>query len=743
MVKVLCNDTGQQLIPTMMKDLMRDEYPASPKHSLIKGDKRRIFAFLVTFALCVLFSQHLFASVSTAPLTPNQHPHAVTDIFTTDEDVPLTENVLTNDSDPEGSPLHVTAETKATDHGQVVIHADGTFTYTPDANFHGEDTFNYRVCDDETPTNACCNGTVKITVVCKQDPPLANPDAFSTNEDTQLVVNCFCVLDNDVDPDGEPLTAVLGQTTQHGTLVFNPNGTFTYMPNLNYNGIDTFTYYANDGKDNSAETLVTITVIPVNDPPVAANDAIVTNEDTAIDIPVLSNDSDVDNVLTGSMIKIVTQPAHGVLVVNTSTGKVRYTPAANYYGGDSFTYKLKDTGGAFSNVATVSITVNPVNDAPVAVPDQATTPEEVPVVISVLDNDTDVDNPISTATVTVASNPAHGSVSVQPDGRAIEYSPEKDYNGTDTFTYTVTDAGGATSAPGAVTIIVTPVNDAPVAMDDAATTNENTPVGIPVLDNDFDVDDVIDPSSLAIVTAPQHGTVSINPSTGIVTYTPQQNYVGNDSFSYTVEDPSGAVSAPATVTISVINVNLPPVAVDDAIVHSSILPVSIDVLDNDYDPDNSKEELTIVSVTTPTKGSARIAGREIVYTPEGTNSTTVTFTYKISDPDGLTDEAVVTIEYEFKELIVSQGFSPNGDGNNDFWYIQGIEGYPTNIVKVYDRWGLLVYQKSGYENSNSPWDGRGNVGQFNGKLVERGTYFYILEPGGGLSALNGYVVVIR
>jgi gliding motility-associated-like protein len=268
-------------------------------------------------------------------------------------------------------------------------------------------------------------------------------------------------------------------------------------------------------------------------------------------------------------------------------------------------------------------------------------------------------------------------------------------------------------------------------------------VGIPVLANDFDVDDVIDPSSIVITTNPQHGTVSVNPSTGIVTYTPQTDYVGDDSFSYTVQDPAGLVSAPANVSIEVIDVNLPPVAVDDLTTHSSVVPVTIDVLANDYDPDNDKSELSIVSVTNPSVGSVNIVNGQIVYTPEGTLSSTVTFSYTITDPEGLTDDAVVTIEYIFRELIVSQGFSPNGDGNNDTWYIQGIESYPNNIVKIFDRWGLLVYQKSGYENTNAPWDGRGNTGQMAGKLVERGTYFYVLEPGGGLARLEGYVVVIR
>ena len=158
----------------------------------------------------------------------------------------------------------------------------------------------------------------------------------------------------------------MGRPTQHGTIKLNPDGTFTYQPELNFNGTDTFTYYANDGVENSEETLVTITVVPVNDAPVALNDAISTNEDVPVNIPVLSNDTDVDDLLVVSMITVVTQPTHGSLVINTTTGVVTYSPNLNFNGSDSFTYKIKDAGGAISNVAVVTITVNPVNDAPIA-----------------------------------------------------------------------------------------------------------------------------------------------------------------------------------------------------------------------------------------------------------------------------------------------------------------------------------------------------------------------------------------
>jgi len=193
----------------------------------------------------------------------------------------------------------------------------------------------------------------------------------------------------------------------------------------------------------------------------------------------------------------------------------------------------------------------------------------------------------------------------------------------------------------------------------------------------------------------------------------------------------------------VIDVNLPPVAVDDGpLVYSSISPFTIDVLVNDYDPDNEHSELSILSVSNPSAGSVTVVDGMIVFQPEGILSTIVTFTYTITDPGGLTDDATVTIDYRYSLITVSQGFSPNGDGNNDTWFILGIESHPNNLVKVYNRSGLMVYQKSGYENTRAPWDGRGNTGQFAGKLVEMGTYFYVLDPGDGLANLEGFLMII-
>lgn len=670
----------------------------------------------------------------------NLPPVAGADIATVDEDTWLYgTSLIANDSDPEGGVLSITPETKLTAHGQVAIYPNGTYTYTPALNYNGTDSFTYQVCDDNS-TPACSTGTVTITINPVQDPPIAGPDVFSTLEDTKLVVTCDCVLINDYDPDGDPLTGAVVDNVKHGTLVFQPDGTFEYMPDQDFFGTDTFTYTATDGIHTTDPALVTINVIPVNDAPIAVNDQVDAIEDIPSPLPILANDKDVDDVLTTSMIQITTPPQHGTLQITPD--EVIYTSNPDYFGPDSFNYTLTDIAGAVSNIAVVTINVKPVNDVPVAVNDAATTAEDTPRLINVLANDTDVDNAIDPATVTPTS-PSHGSIVVKPDG-SVEYSPVKDFFGTDSFTYTVKDVAGGQSLPATVSITVTPVNDAPVAANDNANTIENTPVNIPVTDNDTDADDVVDPRTIVVTLPSVHGTVSVSPE-GIVTYVPNTDYVGKDTFTYTIKDPDGVVSQPATVSVTIEPINTAPVAVDDGpIKHPFLHDLIIDVLENDYDKDDEHSDLFIYSLTQPNVGSVTVDGGKVIYHPQGSTSGLVTFTYTISDPAGLKATATVTIEYVYNPLTVSEGFSPNNDNNNDTWYILSIENFPNNNVKVFDRWGLLVYQREGYENTLAPWDGRANVGQQSGKLLDQGTYYYMLDVGTGeIKVLSGFVMITR
>ena len=279
---------------------------------------------------------------------------------------------------------------------------------------------------------------------------MANPQSVTTAEDTAKAITL-----TGSDADGNPLTYSVVTQPGHGT----PYGTapnLTYTPAANYNGPDSFTFKVNDGTVDSAAATVSITVTPVNDAPVANAQAVTTNEDTAKAITLTGSDVD-GNPLTYS---VVTQPGHGTL--SGTAPNLTYTPAANYNGADSFTFKVND-GTVDSAPATVTITVNPVNDAPVANAQAVTTNEDTAMAITLTGSDVD-GNPL---TYSVVTQPGHGSLSGTAPN--LTYTPAANYNGPDSFTFKVND-GSVDSAPATVSITVTPVNDAPVANAQSAST---------------------------------------------------------------------------------------------------------------------------------------------------------------------------------------------------------------------------------------------------------------------------------
>jgi VCBS repeat-containing protein len=356
--------------------------------------------------------------------------------------------VLANDADEDQDPISAVLVSGPT-HGQLTPNADGTFTYTPAANFNGEDTFTYRAYDGQVYSNVA---TVTITVGPVNDLPLAADDACQVPEDGVLTVPTPGVLGNDADPDGDLLSAVLVTGPAHGQLTLNPSGSFTYTPAGNYHGPDSFTYKANDGQADSNVATVTITVTPVNDRPVALDDAYQVAEDGVLTVPtpgVLGNDTDPDGDLLSAVL--VTGPAHGQLTLNPS-GTFTYTPAGNYHGLDNFTYKAND-GQADSNVATVTITVAPVNDPPVAGGESYRVGQKGRLAVAapgLLGNDTDIDG--DTLTAILVAKPGHGTLELNADG-SFTYTPVPSYNGSDSFTYKAND-GQADSNVATVTITV-------------------------------------------------------------------------------------------------------------------------------------------------------------------------------------------------------------------------------------------------------------------------------------------------
>ena len=378
-------------------------------------------------------------------------------------------------------------------------------------------------------------GAGELFVGEANEPPVATDDTATTAEDTPVTVD---VLANDTDADvGDVLTVDSVTQAANGTVV-NNGVDVTYTPDLDSDGVDSFTYTVSDGFGGSDTATVSVTVDPVNDAPVANDDSATTPQDTLVVIAVLGNDTDVDG--DSLTVASVTQAANGTATVNPPN-TVTYTPNSGYIGADSFTYTVSDGNGG-TDTAAVTVTVQRINTPPVALDDSAATAEDTPATIPVLANDTDADvgDVLTVDSVTQAANGT-----VDNNGDDVTYTPDLDFNGTDSFTYTVSDGfGGSDTAT--VSVTVDPVNDAPVANDDSATTPQDTLVVIAVLGNDTDVDG--DSLTVASVTQAANGTVGNNG--GDVTYTPDLDFNGTDSFTYTVSDGNGGTDT-AAVNVTV------------------------------------------------------------------------------------------------------------------------------------------------------------------------------------------------
>ncbi len=324
--------------------------------------------------------------------------------------------------------------------------------------------------------------------------------------------------------------------------------------------------------------------------PVAVDDEISLLEDNAVMLDVLANDVDPDGNLAISSVSLLSQPANASVILEN--GSLVLTPIQDFFGEDSLRYQVSDDNGAVSNPATVRFHVQSVNDAPLAVDDVAATFVNEAVQIAILANDSDIDGELSPASVEFVESAMAGAVSVLDSVTGIlSYTPKTDFTGMDTLTYIVRDDSGAVSNAAAITITVHVTNQNPIAVDDTVITWRNQSFTIAVLANDIDPENLINVSSIVISQAPQNGDVSVDRQTGNVLYIPEADYVGGDLFRYTVADESGLISNEATVLVTVLQENSPPVI-------GSFLPEALqlefapgetilffaDAMDNNNDP---------------------------------------------------------------------------------------------------------------------------------------------------------------
>jgi bacillopeptidase F len=342
-------------------------------------------------------------------------------------------------------------------------------------------------------------------------------------------------------------------TAPSGMTIDAASGAIAWTPTNAQVGANAVTVRATNPGGQRATQSFSIAVANVNDAPVAANDAYTVKQGATLTVAasgVLANDSDPDrDALTA---RIVSGPSHGTLAL-AANGSFTYTPAVDYSGSDTFTYQAADVALS-SNVATVTITITP-NRAPVAGNNAYSVAQDTTLTVAapgVLANDSDADG--TPITAVLATGPTRGTLTLNANG-SFTYRPNAGVTGADSFTYRAFD-GLAYSAPATVSLTVTAVAKAPVAVDDSATAKARssgsyTPVVINVVGNDTDANGNINPASVSITTATNKGGTVVVNSNGTVSYTPKSGFRGTETFRYKVRDTTNLLSNAALVTVTV------------------------------------------------------------------------------------------------------------------------------------------------------------------------------------------------
>ncbi|MCG9718728.1 tandem-95 repeat protein, partial [Vibrio alginolyticus] len=583
-----------------------------------------------------------------------------------------TEELLSNVNIDDADTLVITNVTIESGNGTLIDNSDGSWTYIPEADDDTEVSFSYDIIDNDGG-GGVINGTANLDITPVNDAPIATNDAIQTDEDSQVVID---VLANDSDIEGDDLIITSASVPEEQGIVEIIDGKLVFTPAENFNGNATISYTISDGELED-EAQVSVTVNSVNDAPIASNDTTITEEDSSVTIDVLPNDTDIDGDTLSIESASVPETQGTVEIVD---GKLVFIPAENFHGDAEITYTVTD--GALTDQATVNVTVNAVNDTPVvesSIADQTLAEDFTPYSINLNTAFSDVDNVDGELTFSVSGN---SNIQVAIVNGIATFTPTADWNGSEALTFTATDPSGE-SVSQTVNFTVAPVAD---IVADKATVVEDTPTIIKVLDNDtFEGDDKV--VSLDTNNGPANGTVSVNPD-GSVTYTPNDNYHGTDSFTYIVT--SGGVSESTTVNVDVTPVNDAPVATNDNAVTDEDTPVTIDVLPNDTDIDGDK--LSIESASVPeTQGTVEIVDGKLVFTPAENFHGDAEITYTITD-GALTDQATVNVtvnavndtpvvESNIADQTLAEDFTPYSiDLNTAFSDVDNADGELTFSV---------------------------------------------------------------
>jgi len=410
-------------------------------------------------------------------------------------------------------------------------------------------------------------GCENVDIPAEVQAPIANNDSAEVILGQSITIS---ILNNDTDSDGtldQSSVEIIEQPT-HGTTTISDTGIVTFVANSDYLGRDSFTYKVKDNNGAlSNEATVTINIVALkvavaptastNKSPLANNDSFVATQNITILIDILKNDIDVDGSINSNSVSLITQVSHGTMVIGEN-GLISYKSDINYIGVDTFSYRVKDNEGGISNIATVYINVNSAQSViNIANNDAVEVAKGGSIVINVLDNDSNSSGTLDKSTIVIVKQATNGNAFSSTVNGTITYVANSNFVGTDSFTYKVKNDKGILSNEATVTVTVKESqNKAPVATNDSVKLDGVNTLEINVLDNDIDSDGSLIPSSIEIVSNVTHGSLSVNSSTGIITYTSDNSYTGIEIFTYRIKDNNGAYSNIATVEIDVVSLRL-------------------------------------------------------------------------------------------------------------------------------------------------------------------------------------------
>jgi hypothetical protein len=600
-------------------------------------------------------------SVIQANLPPTAQSQSVTTVQNTPVAIMLT------GSDPEGAPLSFVL--KLAPNRGVLSGTAPNLIYTPFAGFTGQDSLIFSTSDGQAESAAA---TVTIQVAPTNRPPVAVPQEIVINEDTSGAITL-----QGSDPDGDALVFELVSGTTKGVLT-GRGANYSYTPIANANGTDSFMFRVSDGTNASAPATVSITITPINDPPAAGSATVQAVEDQVVQITLAASDPDRD-VLT---FQLLSAPTKGQ--ITGTPPNLTFTPSLNASGPDSFTFKVTD-GITESGIATISLVIAPVNDAPSATGQSVSTSEDTALSIHLGGSDPD-GNPLA---YRVLTPPQKGQVSgVPPD---LSYTPNPDANGADSFSYVAND-GTVDSAPAVVLIQVEPRNDPPVI---SALTPQSVsknaavgPLAIFIEDVDKPIGELLvsAASSEADVVRSEHIQIAGSGTNRSVTVTPERGATGATEITITVSDGEATAQSRFLVTVT----NTPPVANPDSVstdgTFVEIPPAQLTGNDTDADGD----VLRIVAVSLSARGrSVELSNNLIVYRAEA-GIAEDSFTYTLEDSSGATATGRVTVTVTLREAPVIESISVSGSG-----IVVRVNGAPLSQFQVESSADLRTWTVAG------------------------------------------------